>query len=246
MKKLLVCQHAARENLGTLDPLLRQSGFRIRYVNFSREPTMQPTLQGYDGLVVLGGHMNIDEADRHPHLIFEQELLRDAMRRDIPVLGICLGAQLIAASLGSPVGRNPVKEIGWYEVTLTDEGRHDPVLQHFRPMENLFQWHGDTFQMPEGAVHLAVSATCRHQAFRYGDKVYGFQFHLEVDEHLIEYWLRKAETDGETKTVKINAEHVRRETIERIAHNKELAVKTFGEFIKLFGSHSPQARLASR
>ena len=96
MPKLLVLQHVAHEILGTLDPLLRSYGFRNRYVNFDREPEAQPTLDGYHGLAVLGGPMNVDQTDRYPHLATEIEVIHQALEREVPVLGICLGAQLVA------------------------------------------------------------------------------------------------------------------------------------------------------
>src|SRR3982751_2797471 len=116
MRKLLVFQHSAREPLRLLDPLLRQHGFRIRYVNFSRQPELQPDVRRYHGLVVLGGPMNVDEADRYPHLHIEIAAIRQALELDIPILGICLGAQLLAAALGAAVRPHSVREIGWYRL----------------------------------------------------------------------------------------------------------------------------------
>ena len=106
MKKLLVFQHVAHELLGTLNPLLKRAGFRIRYVNFARYPDAQPSLYGYDGLIVLGGPMSVNDTNRLPHLITELKVIEDALRREIPVLGICLGAQLIAKTLGADVYPN--------------------------------------------------------------------------------------------------------------------------------------------
>src|SRR4051812_26984631 len=116
MRKLLVFQHAASEPLGVLDPMLRERGFRVRYINFARDPAAQPDLERYYGLVVLGGPMHVDQAEAYPHLRIEIEAIREALRREIPVLGICLGAQLLAAALGAHVRPNPVREIGWYRL----------------------------------------------------------------------------------------------------------------------------------
>lgn len=238
MTKILVCQHVGYEILGTLNPLFKDAGFRLRYVNFGREPEMRPKIQGYDGLVLLGGPMNVDQEDRFPHLTHEIRLIEAAMKKEIPVLGICLGSQLIAKALGAHVGRNEVREIGWHEVALTEEGSRDPVLGHFRPREAVFHWHGDTFDMPKGAKHLASSRDCRHQAFSYGDKVYGFQFHLEVDEPMIERWLVVPQHLGELQEVreKTTPERIRNETKERMDGLKALSQKTFGELLKIFGA----------
>src|SRR5262245_17436193 len=189
MRRLLVFQHVSFEILGTLHPLLKARGFRIRYANFGRHPEAQPEVGRYNGLVVLGGPMNVDDLERHPHLAVEVDLIRQAIEQGLPVLGICLGAQLIAKALGAPVSANGGKEIGWYEVSPTPAAKEDPLFRDFDEVEKIFQWHSDTFELPAGAVPLATSRACRRQAFRYGANVYGFQFHLEVDEPLIERWL---------------------------------------------------------
>ena len=199
MRRLLVFQHVAHEILGNLDPLLRAAGFRIRYVNFGRQPEAQPDISRYHGLIVLGGPMNCDQHDRHPHLETETRLIRDAIDAGKPVLGICLGAQLIARALGAAVMRNPTKEIGWYELNPTEAGKQDPLFSHFEQTQMIFQWHGDTFDIPRDAVHLASSPDCTNQAFRYGDNVYGLQFHLEVDEPMILRWLHNPSMAGEAE-----------------------------------------------
>ena len=248
MAKILVCQHVGYEILGTLNPLFKDAGFRLRYVNFGRSPELRPGLDGYDGLVLLGGPMSVGQEDRFPHLTHEIRLIEDAMKREIPVLGICLGSQLIAKALGAEVRRNPSREIGWHEVELTEAGRQDAVMAHFQPQEGMFHWHGDTFDMPKTAVHLASSQDCRHQAFRYGERVYGFQFHLEVDEPMIERWLMVPQHQPELEEVreKTCPERIRTETPKRIDRLKHLSEKTFGEFIKLFGEKKKYLRLPSR
>lgn len=248
MSKILVFQHVAYEILGTLDPLLRSSGFRIRYVNFGRHPDITPTLDGYHGLVVLGGSMNIDQLDQYKHLATEISLIQEAIQRDLPVLGICLGAQLVAKALGADVRNNPEKEIGWYDVHITGEGKSDPLLGHFQDREKIFQWHGYTFDIPEGAVRLATSDTCINQAFRYGQKVYGFQFHLEVEEPLIERWLKVPlhRKEIEDSRGRIDPENIRRETSLYIERLKRLSDRTFGQFIRLFGTKKKLESLPSR
>ena len=248
MRKLLVCQHVAFEILGTLDPLFKSSGFRIRYVNFGRHPDAQPSLEGYDGLVVLGGPMNANQVDRYRHLATEMNLIEQAIGKGIPVLGVCLGAQLIARALGAKVTENQEKEIGWYDVSPTEEGKGDPLLAHFRNREKIFQWHGDTFEIPSEAVHLVDSSTCPNQAFRYRNNVYGLQFHLEVDEPMIERWLRVPMHKKEIESLngKIDPQRIRQETTTYIQRLKQLGDQTFGEFIKLFGMNKKLQRLSSR
>lgn len=248
MRKILVCQHVAYEILGTLNPLFKKSGFRMKYINFGRHPHAQPSLEGYNGLVILGGPMNVDQLEGHRHLAYEQELIREALKMDIPVLGVCLGAQLIAKALGAWVGPNKEKEIGWYDVLLTEEGKNDPVMRSFQEREMVFQWHGDTFEIPKGAVDLANSEACMNQAFRYGDKVYGFQFHLEVDEPMIARWLKVPHHKKELASLegKIDPEDIRKQTPVYIDRLKQLSNQTFGEFIKLFGEKQKYKTLPSR
>jgi GMP synthase (glutamine-hydrolysing) len=237
MGKILVCQHVPYEILGTFNPLLKEHGFRLRYVNFGRTPDAQPKLDGYQGLVILGGPMCLDQSDRFPHLKYEMQLIEQALRQDIPVLGICLGAQLMAKTLGAWVGPNQEKEIGWYNLDLTQAGQEDPVLRHLKPVEKIFQWHGDTFTLPQGAVHLASSSACTQQAFRYGNKSYALQFHLEVDEPMIERWLQVPGHVAELAALqgKIDPKQILRETPQYIGRLKELSRLTFGEFLKTFG-----------
>jgi len=155
--KVLVFQHVPFEPLGTLDPLLKGSGFRIRYVNFGREPDSRPKLDGYEALIILGGPMNSDQIDNYPNLITEVEIIREAVNRDMSVLGICLGAQLLAKALGGAVSRNEVREIGWYNVEMTEAGLSDPVLSTFATTQEVFQWHEDGITLPPGADLLASS-----------------------------------------------------------------------------------------
>lgn len=247
MKKLLVCQHVPFEILGTLNPMLREAGFRMRYVNFGRHPDARPELDGYSGLVILGGPMSAYEVE-HGHLATEVRLIRTALDRDLPVLGICLGAQLIAKALGAKVVPSRRPEIGWYGVSVTEEGGRDPLFAHFRDTETLFQWHADTFHLPRRAVRLATSPGCRNQAFRVGDRVYGFQFHLEVDEPLIERWLNVPLHKAELKKLqpRITAERIRRETPANIQRLHHLRERTFDGFIRLLGMPRRAVVLTSR
>lgn len=190
LRKVLVVQHVPYEPLGTLDRLLRAHKIRIHYVNFARVPDAAPDIHDCDALIVLGGPMNVDDQHRHPHLRTELRLIEQALRKQVPVLGICLGAQLLAHALGAAVGRNPQPELGWQRVRLTDHGLRDPVLGRLGAESAIFQWHGDTFAIPHGAEHLAESDLCANQAFRWGRLAYGLQFHLEVDLPLVERWLR--------------------------------------------------------
>lgn len=237
MRRVLVFQHVAHEILGTLNPLLKAEGFRIRYINFDRTPDEKPSLDRYNGLVVLGGWMGVYEADRYQHIRVECELIEQALKKEIPILGICLGSQILAHTLGAHVRKHTEREAGWHPIELTNHGAQDPLLAHFQNKETVFQMHGDTFDIPSGALHLAKSDVCEGQAFRYGDKAYGLQFHLEVDRAMIERFLRVPENRREME--ELNGKHVmdkmEEDTKHHLHRSVELSQRTFSEFVKLFG-----------
>lgn len=245
MKRVIVFKHIAHEVLGTLNLVLREQGFRLRYVNFEREPEAKPCLDRYQGLVIFGGWMGVYEADRYPHIKVECQLIEQALKRNLPVLGICLGSQILAHTLGAHVRKHEEKEVGWHDVHLTEEGKADPLLKHFAPTEKLFQMHGDTFDVPATAIHLARSSVCEGQAFRCGN-AYGLQFHLEVDAAMIARFLtvpqNRAEVEafgGKQAIAKMEAE-----TEHHLARSIELSRETFLAFARLFGSkeRNPRAR----
>ena len=246
MRKLLVFQHSAREPLGVLDPMLRRAGFRIRYINFSRQPDVKPDVSRYNGLVVLGGPMNVDQAHLHPHLATEIEVIKEALALDIPILGICLGAQLLAAALGANVQPNSVREIGWYRLHPTAAANGDPLCRHLDGSQHVFQWHAYTFDLPDGAVHLASTPTCPNQAFRFGDRAYGLQFHLEADLQLIKRWLDVPEyrAEAEASGPGDHLDHILRDSHEHTPGALCLSERVFGEFIELTGWRKP-VRLSS-
>ncbi len=245
--RVLVFQHVPYEPLGTLDPLLKERGCRLRYVNFGREPESRPRLEGYDALIVLGGPMNADQISTFPNLLTEMEIIREAVGRDMPVLGVCLGAQLLAKALGGDVSRNALREIGWYDVTLTDAGLADPVLQVFGPRCEVFQWHEDGIALPPGGECLAGSALSEVQAFRFGARAYGFQFHLEVNRPLIERWLtvpaHAAVLDEERG--RIDPDAIRTRSDQAIHALERLSRATFSRWIDHFDD-GRRLRLPSR
>lgn len=138
-----------------------------------------PSPADFDRLVVMGGPMGAHDEAEHPWLAAEKVLLRESIDAGKSVVGVCLGAQLIAAALGARVYRNAHKEIGWMPVQLTEAGRASAIFGFLPQCLDVFHWHGDTFELPEGAVHLASSEACAHQAFLYDGRVLGLQFHLE-------------------------------------------------------------------
>jgi GMP synthase (glutamine-hydrolysing) len=244
--KILVFQHVPYEPLGTLDPLLKQAGFRLRYVNFGRNPDERPSLDGYVALIVLGGPMNADDVDGYPHLATELELIREALQRDISIMGICLGAQLLAKALGGRVLAGAGREIGWYDVEVTDAGSEDQVLSTFGRRSEVFQWHDDVIELPPDAVHLARSDRCSAQAFRYGEHAYGFQFHLEADGALIESWLDVPQHQAVFEDGQVDRQQIRSRIHDSIGSLMTLSNDTFSRWIERFDLQPRKRQLPSR
>ena len=246
--KILVFQHVPFEPLGTLDPLLKKAGFRIRYVNFGRTAEQRPTLDGYVALIVLGGPMNADDVATYPHLATEVELIRESLQRNMSILGICLGAQLLAKAIGGKVLAGAGREIGWHDVDVSIEGQRDPIMSTFGRHSEVFQWHDDNIELPPGAIQLAGSERCPAQAFRYGDHAYGFQFHLEANKPLIERWLSVPEHQdvfaGSSDIV--NVDQIRAKTDASIGPLMALSDRTFTRWIERFELRSRRRILSSR
>ena len=246
--KILVFQHVPYEPLGTLDPLLKEAGFRIRYVNFGRDPHQRPSLERYEALIVLGGPMNAHQIDTYPNLATEVDVIREAVDSGMSVLGICLGAQLLAKALGGRVSRNEEREIGWYDVQLTEAGCADPVISSFAPTQQVFQWHEDGISLPDGVLHLATSPASRVQAFRYGEHAYGFQFHLEVDASLVERWLTVPGNQAmlAAEAGRIDPDAIREQTTQSIGALEALSRETFSRWIDRFEINPRRRTLPSR
>jgi GMP synthase (glutamine-hydrolysing) len=187
-----VLQHVAHEGPGLIADELSRAGQPFEVVRLDRGDPL-PVSGSIAGLVVMGGPMGVHDSDIHPWLPAERELLASTVADGKPVLGVCLGAQQLAAALGAEVTTGDVPEIGLGRVELTGPGRLDPVTGPeygglSDPTIPCVHWHQDTFSLPDGAVHLAASRLFPHQAFRWGDRAYGLQFHVEVDRALASGW----------------------------------------------------------
>jgi GMP synthase-like glutamine amidotransferase len=174
-----VLQHVAFEGLGSIEAWIEARQAIVSYTRFFEAPYL-PALDSIDMLIALGGPMSVNDEDILPWLAPEKQFIRDAVAREIPTLGICLGAQLIAGAMGARIYPNPVKEIGWFPIRAVPAHAGNLRL----PQECIaFHWHGETFDLPEGAVHLAKSDGCENQAFQLNRNVIGLQFHLETTLH---------------------------------------------------------------
>ena len=191
MSTVLVIHHVPHERLGTFEPVFTAAGCSLRLLNSDDPKATWPSLSDLDGLVAMGGPQSVYQQNRYPFLTKELTLLRDALQRRLPILGVCLGAQLLAEALGGKVRPAEQKEIGWYPLMREPGAEQDPLLAAFDSTETVFQWHGDAFALPKGAVRLASSPLCPEQAFRYGGRAWGLQFHLEMTEPMIRAWFQQ-------------------------------------------------------
>lgn len=169
-------QHVPFEGTGSIAAWLSERNAQVTRTSFFESAEL-PELKGLDLIIAMGGPMSVNDEDTLPWMKAEKQFIRDAIRLNVPVLGICLGAQLIANAIGSRVYGNREKEIGWFEIESTPSGKH---VFRFPPKATVFHWHGETFDLPPGSVRLARSAACANQVFQMGDRVIGLQFHLEM------------------------------------------------------------------
>jgi GMP synthase (glutamine-hydrolysing) len=178
--RVLALQHVAVEPPANIGIAITRAGGSVDVVRIDQGQAVPANLDGYAGLLIMGGPMGVYEADKYPHLAEERRLIASAIERRAPILGICLGSQLLASALGAPVRPGPRKEIGWYPVTLTPAAASDPLLAGLPATFTPLHWHGDIFDLPPGAVALARSELTAHQAFSFGGHAFGLLFHLEV------------------------------------------------------------------
>lgn len=172
-------QHVPFEGLGSIEEWVRHGRHTLSATRFYRSEPL-PAVEDVDLLVVLGGPMNIYEEARYPWLADEKRFVEQAISAGMNVLGVCLGAQLVADVLGARVYANADKEIGWFNIETTEAASTSKLFAAFPQRLEVFHWHGDTFDLPAGALHVASSAGCAHQAFIYNEQVIGLQFHMET------------------------------------------------------------------
>ncbi len=198
MKKILLLRHIHIEGPGTIEAFLKEEDVPYAILDVFRNNGAALVKQKMDAIgavVILGGPMNVYEEAKHPFLKAEKQFIREVINNKIPLLGICLGAQLVACSLGAQVKRAPQKEIGWYDVSLEKAAKTDPLFKTLGNEIKVFQWHEDTFDLPKDAVLLAKK-NGMNQAFRVGDNAWGLQFHIEVDGDMIIAWCKEYIKEG--------------------------------------------------
>ena len=187
-RSAVVLRHVAFEDLGLLAPILQDAGWNASYREAPTDDLGDQSIEQADLLIALGGPIGVYETDRFAFLLKEIALLERRLANDRPTLGICLGAQLMAKALGSRVFPGLAKEIGWGGVELTEDGQASSLSPLAEEGAVVLHWHGDTFDLPDGAVRLASNAAYENQAFAYGGRGMGLQFHIEVNPQRLEEW----------------------------------------------------------
>jgi GMP synthase-like glutamine amidotransferase len=195
--RVLCLTHEHDGPAGLFADVIRERGDELLEWNVSQGPSPEAP-EAFDALVVFGGSMHVDQEEKHPWLPAQHDLMREAVERGQPLMGVCLGGQLLARATGAHVGPAPRPEIGWFEIELTPEGEADPVVGALPARFDAFQWHSYAFEVPPGGALLARNAVCP-QAFRIGEAAWGVQFHPEVTREMLEAW--RAGADGSAPPV---------------------------------------------
>jgi GMP synthase (glutamine-hydrolysing) len=241
--RIIVLQHVACETLGSIESSLRQAGLQFEYVRTFEGAAVPSSMDDACGLIIMGGPMGVYEDDRYPHLRDERKLIENALSLEKPVLGICLGSQLLVHVLGAKVYPGPRKEIGWYPVTLSSNAATDPLWAGTPATFDAYHWHGDVFDLPADCQLLASSALTRHQAFRYGANAYGILFHMEVTRPLIETM-----TDtfaDELREINQSGEQIRHQADHFLPALDRIGQNVFGRWAKMAADCSPSTLSSS-
>lgn len=213
--RLHYLQHVPFEDIANIGKWAEEKGHSVTRTLLFQEETL-PQMDNFDWLIVMGGPMNIYQEKEYPWLIREKKFVEEAIRNGKLVLGVCLGAQLIAGVLGSTIRKNRHKEIGWFKVSLTPEATESPVFHSLPANFIAFHWHGDTFDIPPGCRRIAESEGCQNQAFEYEGRVIGLQFHLESSRESIKRLIENcADEIVEGKYIQTPAEMLRQEAYMR-------------------------------
>lgn len=213
--RVLTIVHEADAGPGVFSGVLDAAGAQVEVWLASEQAQPPARGPGYDAIISFGGSAHPHQESLHPWLATEKRLLAEALAQRVPLLGICLGSELIAEVVGAPVRHLPEPEIGWYEVGLTDAGRGDPVLGPAGDRFDALEWHSYAVDLPAGAVALGRSASCL-QAYRVGDCAWGLQFHAEVTDTDFQYWLDNYTADEDAVRVGIDPQQIAAETAARM------------------------------
>jgi GMP synthase-like glutamine amidotransferase len=220
-KPILIVQHAQHEHPAVIRRVLQCQGVDSIWLHPYRGDAY-PQASEIGGMISLGGPMGANDEKEHPWIAREIELLKRCAGEGMPVVGVCLGGQMLARAMGGKVERNETAEVGWFPITVSEDGLSDPILGSAGRTPTVYHWHQDTFHLPTDARLLASSKNCPRQAYRLGERAYGFQFHPEADHQLILEWMG---IEGVDREVEEWQENYGKKTVQSVKVQRNLALK---------------------
>jgi GMP synthase (glutamine-hydrolysing) len=234
--RVLAIAHQGDAGPGVFADAIRERGVELHEWMLSERGRTPPgEIDSYDAVLSFGGAMHADQEDRHPWLRFEKDFLAAMLEDGMPLLGVCLGTQLLAEAAEGTTRRVSEPEIGWFGVEVTEEGKRDPLIGPMAPGFEAFQWHSYEAVPPAGTAILARSPSCS-QAYRIGERVYGIQFHAEVTGEDAERWIDDYRSDEDAVRIGLDPDELRAQTRERIGEWNRLGRELCGRFLDLVAS----------
>jgi GMP synthase (glutamine-hydrolysing) len=234
MRPLLLVKNDPLETLGLAERALRDAGAETLVLDAADLDAPRPRIDEVEGIVMLGGTMNVDETDDHPFLKEDRDLTREAVERGVPYLGVCLGAQILARALDATVRPDAMKEVGFEPLHPTPSAADDPLLSVWADGDMAFQWHQDEIELPAGAELLATGDRVPVQAYRVGARAWGTQFHLEIDAAELEQWLDEASSVMDLEAVwGKSAAEVRAEARRHMSAHEAKGAEMFARFARI-------------
>ena len=244
VRPILLVRNDAFETFGVAPAALAQAGAPTRIWE-AVDGELAPPLDDVSGVIVFGSSYNVEHADEQPFIERAAALSRGAVERGVPLLGVCFGAQLLAWGLGAPIRKAPAREVGFEPIALTDAGGTDPLIDHYEPGDRVFQWHMDTYDLPDGAQLLASGEQVANQAFRVGPSAWGVQFHFEIDDTEIHLWLEEFAKEGDLeRDWGKSAEQVLSEADRYLAEHQRKGAEVFRRFASVARDVAETARTA--
>jgi GMP synthase (glutamine-hydrolysing) len=238
VRPVLLVRNDAFDTFGIAERAFAAAGMPVTVFDAIDPDAPRPSLDAVGGVVMFGSSSNVDETDAHPFLKEIRDLTRDAVDRGLPYLGICLGAQVLARALDRPAPPAAVKEVGFEPVRPTAAAAGDRLLAHYAGGDMVFQWHQDTFELPDGAELLAAGDNVPLQAYRVGDSAWGIQFHFEIDGPEIDLWLDAFSREADlASTWGKTTDQVRAEAATYLAAHEAKGTETFRRFAEVVREH---------